>query len=211
MKLNKLIVASLMALGSFTAANAAVTITFNAAFSGGLSSNLANTAGVVSNGLKWGIIVDTTGNSFLSQYDAVAFTQGTNTTLTVGNVATDDRLILATSLTSDSGQGGQALEGDFTTPGGNGGVDGLIFALANGVAAGQKYFVVWIDESTKKAGALGNAAFVIPADGQTVSHDSPFLGVDPVRGATNIQFAVPEPSSMLLGLLGALGFIRRRR
>ncbi|WP_035609659.1 PEP-CTERM sorting domain-containing protein [Haloferula sp. BvORR071] len=213
MKLNKLIVTFLALAASFTAANAAVTVAFNAPFAGGLSSGFTTTAGVAgTNGLKWGIIVDTTGNGLLSTYDQVALVQGTSVSLTTnGGTATGDRLIFAANLTSDSSQGGQALESDFATPGGNGGVDGLSFALAaNGIAVGQAFSIVWFDSSTNKAGSLSNAQFLVPADGQTVTYDAPFVGVDPVRQASNISF-VPEPSSLLLGALGVFGLIRRRR
>jgi hypothetical protein len=210
MKLNKLIIASLAALVSFSAANAAVTITFNAGFVGGLSSNLANTAGVVSNGLKYGIIVSTDASAILTEYDLVPFTLGSSVALTSNTASTGDRLILANDLTSDSSQGGVFVEGDGTTPGGNGGVAGISFAFGDGVAAGQAFTLVWIDETTNRAGALTHAQFIIPPDGATVSQDQVFVGVDPVRPATNITF-VPEPSAALLGLLGIFGLVRRRR
>ncbi|WP_265594539.1 hypothetical protein [Haloferula sp. BvORR071] len=185
----------------------AVTIAFNAPFSGGMSSNLANSLGVVSNGMKWGIMVDTNANGFLSVYDFVPLVQGASISLTTnGGEATGDRLILALDLTSDSSQGGQALEGDFLTPGGNGGVSGISFALSNGLAAGQSFFLVWFDGTFERSGFLGSPQFVIPADGQTVTYAQVFEGLDPIRPAS-----FPEPSSALLGLLGAFGLWRRRR
>ncbi|WP_035609651.1 hypothetical protein [Haloferula sp. BvORR071] len=209
MKQHPLIVSLLLAVATLSAAHGAVTIAFNAPFSGGMSSNFANSQGVVSNGMKWGIVVDTTGNSFLDSYDSVALVQGTSVALKANGFATDDRLVLALDLTSDSSQGGQALEGDFLTPGGNGGISGISFALTNGMARGNTFFLVWFDETSGRFGALGSPQFVIPADGQTVTYAQVFEGVDPIRKASNGY--VPEPSSALLGLPGAFGLLRRRR
>jgi hypothetical protein len=209
MKLKLSLSILLASLAFFSAAQATVTVVFNAPFSGGMSSNLANTSGVVSNGMKYGILVDTTGNGIRGTYDPLAMTQGMSVVLTNFGASTGDCLILATDLTSDSSQGGALKEGDFTTPGGNGGVTGLLFALSNGVAAGQSFRLVWYDAATDRLGVLASAQFIVPADGQTVTYAQVFEGVDPVRSATNIAF--PEPSTALLGVLGALSLLRRRR
>ncbi|WP_035609647.1 hypothetical protein [Haloferula sp. BvORR071] len=209
MKLNPIVVSLLAAVATLSAVHASVTITFNAAFVGGMSSNLANTAGVVSNGMKYGIIVDTTGNGLRGSYDPLTLTQGTSVQLTNLGTATGDFLILANDLTSDSSQGGLVVEGDFVTPGGNGGVSGLSFALSGGVASGQSFWLVWFDSVTNKGGSLASTQYIIPPDGHLVDYADVFVGVDPVRPATAIAF--PEPSSFMLGLLGAFGLLRRRR
>ncbi|WP_035609648.1 hypothetical protein [Haloferula sp. BvORR071] len=215
MKPNPLIVSLLVAVATLSAARATVTIVFNDPFDYGMSSNLANTAGVVSNGMKYGIIVDTTGNGIRGTYDPLALTQGTSVQLTNLGSGTGDFLILANDLTSDTSQGGNLFEGDSTTPGGNGGVSGVNFTLGGGVTTGQTFWLVWFDSVTNKGGSLASAEFVVPADGQTVECDQVFLGVDPVRPATSIAFyeasSIPEASSFILGLLGAFGLLRRRR
>jgi len=202
------------------ASMASVTLSFNAAFSGGVSSNLANQAGVVSNGLFYGVIIDTANNGVLAQYGAIVPALGSSYSLvTTTSTSTDDILILATDTTSNTGT---LLEDDFLTPGGNGGVLGVAdINLSGGIGAGDKFFLVWLDGN--KAGSLTDASFTIPADGSLVDYGAPFVGVDPVRNALSsyvgtsgtptgvgITF-VPEPSAALLGALGALGLLRRRR
>jgi hypothetical protein len=77
--------------------------------------------------------------------------------------------------------------------------------------------IVWFDATAlggtiqggDKYGALPLPAFTIPADGAAVNFSSNFVGVEPVRMA-DMTF-VPETSTALLGALGALGLLRRRR
>ena len=207
MKLNIRVLLAAVSIAATASSQAAVTITFNAAFAGGVSSNLANNAGVVSNGMFYGIIVDGNGNGIGSTYDAIDPILGGSFALTVGGLATDDFLFFASDLTADTTA---LLEGDFTTTGGSGSVSGVAFNFSGAAGAGDSYSLVWFDPNGVNAGALSNAAFVVPADGNVVTHDSPFVGVDPIRAANNITF-VPEPSVALLGLFGAIGFLRRRR
>jgi hypothetical protein len=195
-----------------------VTIMFNAYFVGGMSSNLANRDGVVSNGMKWGIVVDTNGNGIAMEYGVVALTPGAsvplNLTAAAGGGSAGDQLVLAMDLTSDSSQDGQAWEGDQVTFGGNGGVSGIgNVQFINGVTTGQKFWLVWFDDSSPgvMAGFLGSPEFVIPPDGHVVTYADVFVGVDPVRTANVNVFGFPEPSTLLLGMLGGLGLLRRRR
>ncbi|RYF42297.1 MAG: PEP-CTERM sorting domain-containing protein [Cytophagaceae bacterium] len=219
MKLKTTILASaLLALG-LSSAQASITIVFNAAFAGGVSSSLANSAGVASNGLTYGILVDTTGNGFLASYNGFI----DSTALISGATTTDDFFFAAADLTSDASQGGTVLEGDFSTPANVGGVTGVSFLVPNGstVTANDNFLLVWI--SGDKVGTLSDASFILPADGGTVVGDAPFVGVDPTRTA-GLAYAgtspnstgagitiVPEPSAVLLGAVGALGLLRRRR
>lgn len=217
MKTKQTLIACFALLAMATASNGAVTISFNSPFIGGLSSNLANQAGVVSNGLQWGLIVDGTGNGILDFYDAVVTGSG----LFSSSVLTDDFLFLATTTTSDSSQGGAFTEGDFATPGGNGGIGTIAFDLVGSAGAGDAFRIVWFDGS--KLGELADASFILPADGQIVTLDAPFVGVDPTRNAGLSYLGtaaasngdgitiVPEPSAALLGVVGALGLLRRRR
>lgn len=183
----------------------------------GLSSiaadNFANGAGVATDGLFYGIIVDTNANGFSSTYTK----PGT--------------LELTTSYTLLSGLGASTgdvlIMCDFTTYSGDN--PGTIYDIANitlginGLASAQSFQVVWFDGNA--IGTLSDASFTLPNDGELKDYPNPFVGTDPVRqaglaysgtsgtstgpGATFV--AVPEPSAALLGVIGALGLLRRRR
>jgi len=199
----------LLAFGvSFVSATGTVTLSFNAPFTGGVSSNLANASGTVTNGMSWGIIVDANGNGFSTSYDLVSFSSGQHA-LSVGGVSSDDVLIISTDLTQNTSA---FLEGDLTTSGGNGGVTSITnLAYSGNVASGDVFHLVWIDPSGNTAGSLADASFVLPSDGSSSdAFAAAFVGTDPVRPATGITF-VPEPSAALLGGFGALGLLRRRR
>jgi hypothetical protein len=207
-----------------------ITATFNADFSppdGGVSSNLADSSGTVTNGLVYGILLDLNGNGFLNQYDpGFSLNQGALVNMTTGGGgATDDQLFISLGvngtdtnqfLTSDTSL---LLEGDFSTPGGNGGVRGL--GDIPGSVQGKQFALIWFDFSQARLsttvdpgdlfGLLTDASFVLPSDGGTSTYDAPFKGVDPVRPANDGIFLVPEPNAALLCLIGTLGLARRRR
>ena len=182
--------------GIASQASATVTFQFSLPFSGGIASNLANASGVVTNGMRWGIIIDTAGNGFANaaaNYDAYAPGVGTAGFLSVGGTVTDDYFIPGT-LTQD---GSGFLEGDFTTPGGSGAIlDDLgNISLTNGVAAGQHFALVWFSNNTSANGSrygfLTDASFVVPGEGATVDFSSLFVGVDPVRAASKTIGVAP--------------------
>lgn len=219
---------------------ATVSLNFNGAFDTFVPQGLSNKSGVATNGLIWGILVDgnndgiSTYNSILNtgtKYDKLTggLVSG-QYTLSVSNVATDDVLIIgATNFLTESTAGDQ--EGDFSTTGGTGGIYSIAGITYNqtpvagpgaGVGINDKFYVVWFDGLV--GGTLTDASFSLPADGSSfVDFTAPFAGVDPNRtaglayigtggGSTGAGIAlVPEPSAVLLGALGALGLLRRRR
>jgi len=99
------------------------------------------------------------------------------------------------------------------------------------VAAGYKFGIIWLvnqslavttavsgyyGEFNDAAGAY-STAWVLPPDGSTSSYDMTTVseggGVPNSAGIANLQI-IPEPSSIMLvvvGLLGGVGLIRRRR
>lgn len=189
-------------------ASATVTLNFNNPFAGGVSSNLADAAGTVSNGLFWGIIVDTDNTGFSTSYDPVIFAQDTTVILGSGGVMTTNVLLIADSFTSDTSL---FSEGDLVTTGGDGGVTSIADTpLNNGISTNDAFRLVWFDPSGNSAGFIDDASFLIPTDGASVEYDSPFLGDDPVRPAIGITI-VPEPSALLLSAFGALALLRRKR
>ena len=211
--------AFLLVLGISSVASATVTIQLAEPFSGGIPSNLANAAGVITNGMQWGIVVDTTGNGFANSgtsYDAYAAGVTTAGYLGANGTTTDDYYIPGTVTKNGAG----LFEGDFTTQAGNGSiVDDLNnVPLPTAGSAGKNFALVWFSTSSSnggdKYGFFTAGAFTMPTDGQTVSYGSPFVGNDPTRSATSTfasLVAVPEPSRMLLAGFGALGLMMRRR
>lgn len=211
MKVKQLVAAAfLAACGS---AMGSVTLGFNVEFVGGL----ANSAGVATNGLYYGVIIDAGGDGFTGLYSQLA-TLDINTTYVLNSdsgAATNDVLVLAGYQTYDAGEGAGGIY-DV------GPID-FLSGLAGGqsIGTGDVFRLVWIDGNN--IGTLADASFTIPADGALTDYTAPFVGTDPVRGATfsysgtsatptgpGFQF-VPEPSSALLGAVGALALLRRRR
>lgn len=223
MKVKNRLVVLLGLIAGVSSLQASVTISFNSPFVGGMSGGFANTGGVVTNGMHWGIFIDGSNNGLV---DYAPITPSVNAIVNLVNattsIATDDWMYFAGDLTADSSQGGVLSEGDFVTPGANGGVSTFInLNLVSPALAGKAFSLFWLEGG--KAGLLSDAQFILPPDGSTVTFDNPFVGVDPVRTAglaysgtsgtstgPAVNF-VPEPSAALLGAIGALGLLRRRR
>lgn len=212
--MKKLLLASVGALLGASFAGATTVFQFNEAFSGGISSNLSNAAGEsATNGLFYGIIVYTAGSSSTTTtYDPIVPALSSTLALTSNGVATGAVVIFASDLTAD-----QSFGGAFTDSGGvtgtAGGVSGVTVTYNNGIASGQSFQLIWFDTNLQTAGVLSSSEFLIPADtGAALTVDDIFIGEDVVRAATGLSFGViPEPSTALLGAIGALGLLRRRR
>ncbi len=186
--------------GIVSIASGTATLQFSAPYSEGIASNFANSSGVVTNGMRWGIIVDTGNNGFANSatnYDAFAPGVVTAGFLSVGGTATDDYYIPG-GLTED---GSGALEGDFTTPGGPGAIgEDLVITLTGGVSMGKPFAVVWFSNNTSADGSrygfLADGSFVLPADSSIGSFSSFFAGVDPIRSATKTLGVVAATSKL---------------
>ncbi len=183
------------------------------------ASNWGDINGTGTSQMAWGVLVDTTGNGFLASFGGYS---GQGATLTAGGAQTllqngtfqptDDLLFMSPSLmslvnnTNDSGVVGQ----------------NKILAIANipltnGVTTGDHFAVVWFDMSQSGSSLQGrhfgiyeDAIFTIPGDAATQPYTTAFSGADPLKPMNGL-FDVPEPSTLLLSALGALGLIRRRR
>jgi hypothetical protein len=214
-----LILASLALAAS--SASASVTLQFNTA-SGSLQ-NFANTAGVGGSAMVWGIIIDAADNGFsyavpgtFYASSGLTFTPGALQSLFLsGGGATDDVLFLASNLMNV-----QSSEVDGMPAGTN-----RVTSIAavpfgsSGISAGDPFAVVWFGSTNApngapigfgRFGAVNNPGLQIPADGSTTPFASLFAGPDPLKGM-NYLFDFPEPSTTLLGMLGALTLLRRRR
>jgi hypothetical protein len=202
---------------------ATTTLIFSSA--SGRLSGFGNAAGVATNGLRWGLVIDTLGDGFDSSFVNTTYDSFINsssgfisaTTSGVSSVS-DDYFFTPASLpvTADAGAGsgetGNQTSSITSAVGAPNGSDGLI---AN-VTTGDKFAIIWFDATPSEGSAYGlyhnPTAFLLPASGASVNLSSNFAGNDSVKAA-NLNFtAVPEPSRALLFGLGLIGlFIRRRR
>lgn len=194
-------------------ANAATTIQFYEPYFGGIADNLANSAGVATNGMRWGIIVDTTGNGFSSTYSAYASGTATAGFFNSNGTATDDYYIPG-ALTVNGSVFPASDNG--TTPGDGSILDDLAVNYLNGVSSNDKFALIWFNDNTSannsQYGFFTDASFVLPADtGATAGFTGPFAGTDPIRSASNTFQAVPEPSRLIVLGFGVVGLIVRRR
>lgn len=207
---------------SFGVSQAAMTLQF--ASTSAVLTNLQNSAGLSNQTLVWGIVVDTGNNGFLSGLygnNGLSFTDnsagglpnGQFLSIANGGLETDDRLYISTNLMTLSGTGDNST--GFARPTNLSGLN-----YTNGVTQGDAFALIWFDVTSKtgqtvelgaKYGFLTNPGFVIPADaGSSVSFATLFTGADDARPA-NLALGIPEPSAALLGAIGALGLLRRRR
>jgi hypothetical protein len=230
MSIKSLFVASLLIAG-VQSASATVSLLFNGDSTSGLITGLANSSGTPVNGMRWGIVVSTTNGTFAgtgaNNYDTFLAGPATAGFLNFGGSATDDYYIPG-GFTLDTST---FSEGDFITPGGNGGIGNDIAGIAltgdiaglglgAGITTGDTFALIWFPSNSSGAsdtyGMLTNPGFVIPSNGfPEDSYLASFNGVDPARPATQ-TFAgagpVPEPSRMMLLGFGLVGlFFRRRR
>ncbi len=196
---------------SAASARATTTLEFSVAPTG--ATNFANAAGVATNGMAWGVIIDTSGNGFKTgQYGASVLKL--LTVLTVGGVATDDYYV-ATGLARR--RGGMLFTGSEA---GNGGITTTNTVPDAGAATrfGHRKHSDWFGWrlccTGSNYGFLTEADFTMPGAGAIQSYANDFTGADPVRSAslTIAASGVPEPAGSSLALLGfASLFLRRRR
>jgi hypothetical protein len=217
-------------------ASGAVTLSFSNATN--WLSNFANGSGSSidtpeiagsENRLVWGIIVDSDNNGFAganaeNPYDD-GFSLAANTTGILlnntnggssGDVLYIASAVMASSTTALAGEGVANVNRLLT-------FSGLTFNATLGAGAGDKYAIIWFDRTTLGGTAtvgtkygifeLPDAIDNLPPDGTNAStYPAQFAGVD---GLKTMGFAaglaVPETSTSLLGALGALALLRRRR
>jgi hypothetical protein len=169
------------------------------------------------------LIVDTTGNGFLGMGNIAL-----NTTLTAAN---DPHLAGAQGTTIGSLFGGDVVLNTLTTSA-SGAVSGLLTNVSVADYVGMNFAVVWLQGSNY--GIIRGADWTFPAaDSGTftmnatdangaasyfqVASNAPTAGSFNFRtgfagGNSGAVFTlVPEPSVALLGALGLLGLVRRRR
>lgn len=146
------------------------------------------------NGLLWGILIDTNGNGF----DHLAFTIDTTTNLNDGAKLSPGDLFFAGGLTVFWPLGAESGSGTITT------ANDLNPYSFPSVAAGQSFAIVWFDSGVSEGddvsfgslyGIITNASLLLPADGTgTVSFAHLFAGPDPIR-PTDKPFTALIPAS----------------
>lgn len=205
---------ALLALASIGLAPAA-TVNIQISQGANQATNFANKDGSQSNGLVWGILISTANTSFsliLSSFQLGTSLNGTR----LGQ--SDDYLIMSPVLTA------QGNAGDLANPGKITSLNSIQIndPLINDIQTGDQFAIIWFDSTVTSPtqdliggewyGIMTNAAWVIPAAGATQNISASFAtSPDPVKLANDNVVDGPEPSSVLLGLLGALGLFRRRR
>jgi len=221
-----------------SASMASATITMQMSGTSSYATNFANGAGAGGSTLVWGIVIDTSGNGFAGSA-ATPYMPGFNyagnsaapyVLSTVGGGASDDVLVLSTNLmnltnnTTDSGSVGLNRITNISS---------LSYTTGVGISAGDAFRIIWFDvtalsgtsatgtkygmfeiASTPITVAAGTtiAGNTLGADPGTYNYSPAWSGADSLKTMSfTLGEAVPETSTSLLGALGALALLRRRR
>jgi len=212
------------------AATAQGTVTLQFSDTTNYLGGFANGSGVINGAtakMVWGIVVDTAGDGFAGANVGAGYMNGTSLAATAAGYqlstsggTTNDYLYINASVMASNVS---AVDGSAI--GDNRLLTFSSFAYNSPVAAGQRYAIIWFDQTTLGGtGAAGEkygiyelpatalsfgAANVLPADPGSYIFAPASAGADVTK--TMSYALVPETSTALLGALGALTLLRRRR
>ncbi len=166
--------------------------TLNATVTLQIRTQLANSDGVATNGMNWGVLVDSTGDGFAvtSTGSINAFDFASN-----GSYGNDDYFIGSSTTVTVPG-------GDFAGTGVATNTNQI--TLSGNVSAGDSFGIFWTDKSGGSGvngdsyGFVTATNAVLPSDGNTTPFNNVFT-TDPYTAEGSI---VPEPST--LGLLSGV-------
>ena len=218
---------TLLALASVVSTQAA-TLTFTNSGLGAYATGFGDAASNISSGLIWGVVVDNDGDGFdVGNWDAGFTYTGGNTSgipfsLTTTGLPSDDLLFINTSVTSNlsSNADGAVI--------GTGRVNSIVsVTFGSQLAGGEAFGIIWfnrgialgsVSADDQKYGFITSGtnaapAFLLPgATSDTIDYSAAFAGPDPVKTASfTLGVAIPEPSAAILGAIGSLGLLGRRR
>ncbi|MCW1922092.1 hypothetical protein OKA05_05975 [Luteolibacter arcticus] len=209
----------LAALAASLIGSAEATIVLNTQFGTAFNSGGAPVAA----GTLYALVIDTDNNS--------TFAGGFGVNTTLGAVGANSVFTTGQQLTLGQTLGGDTIFHLGAFDGAGEGITAEVLSLTlgvNGVLNGRSFAIYWFPGATLANRTVGTQVggmnsnlpadggldpMIMPADGATVN-----IGAATADGSgtqPNIRFTavdlVPEPSAALLGLLGAVGLIRRRR
>lgn len=171
------------------------------------TSGFQNEDSVVTNGMTWGIVVDTnsSGGSGFSDLQSnltasVVPIAGNNSQLNIGGIASDLYLFIDATFPTTTNSGPPSFNDGF--------INQITINGTGLVESGDPYFLMWLPDSTINNGdpvGLFNPGLTMPADGAGVTISSSITA-----GSADFT-VVPEPSSALLLLIGSACLFFKRR
>ncbi len=223
----KTLIATLFAATAVS--QAAVTLQFT--ITPNAAAGWADGSGATNSLLVWGVLVDSGGDGFdgltftnfdggslatTGDYDSGVSTasnlSGTALSSISTSLATDDFLFVPTVKMSTGGTFDNATGLSKITS-----ISNMVYS--GNIAAGDSYAIIWFNQTANGATADGlkygvyrESWMTLPADPGTYNVSSNFVGDESTKSMNlTLGVAVPEPSAALLGALGVLGLLRRRR
>ena len=207
------------------------TVTYQFSTTSNYATNFLSGSGANNSLMVWGIVVDAANNGFQGENAATPYDAGFTVTsaATLGGTVLNYLSAPTTSVASDDVLYISSNLMNLTTNTTDGATVGLnrITNLANisytqpGVAAGDTFRVIWFNLTALGGTSADGVKYgmwdmpsldTLQADPGTYPLAAASAGADTAKSmGFTLGVAVPEPSAALLGAVGALVLLRRRR